>query len=64
MTVQSLLPARAVWSRYGVCSRTIDRWLGDPELKFPKPVVILKRRYWEAAKLEEWERQRAGRGAA
>ena len=31
----------AVAQRYGgVHPRTIDRWLADPELKFPKPIYI------------------------
>lgn len=59
MSEEALLPSRQVWSRYGVCSRTIDRWLADPRVAFPRPVQILTRRYWREADLVAWERARA-----
>ncbi len=50
----------AVAERYGgVDKRTIDRWLGKDELKFPKPIYIGARPLWDEAELEEWERTRA-----
>jgi hypothetical protein len=54
-----LLPARAVWERFGICDRTLDRWLESAALAFPRPIVIRKRRYWHLAALEAWERARA-----
>lgn len=53
-----LLPAREVWRRYGVVSKTIDRWERDPRLSFPKAIVVNKRRYWRTADLVDWERSR------
>jgi predicted DNA-binding transcriptional regulator AlpA len=42
--------------RYGVASRTIDRWLADADLGFPQPLVINGRRYWDLGEIEQWER--------
>ena len=58
MTTNTLLPARVVWSRYGVVERTLARWLDDGRLCFPRPVLINGRRYWREADLVEWERSR------
>ena len=49
------LPTREVMARYGVCDRTIDRWLADPKLCFPKPKIIRKRRYWDEADLDDFD---------
>lgn len=58
------LPARAVWSRYGVTSMTLHRWLRDPKLNFPEPTYLGRFRYWRLADLEAWERsQPRGRAA-
>lgn len=54
-----LLPARKVWERYGVADRTLDRWLTRPELRFPRPVVVNRRRYFRESDLLAWERFRA-----
>ena len=43
---EAFLPKRAVADRYGVCTRTVDRWEDDDGLGFPKSVEIRKRRYW------------------
>lgn len=53
------LPARRVWERYGVTDMTIDRWVKNPDLAFPKPVYIGRYRYWRISDLEAWERSRA-----
>jgi hypothetical protein len=52
------LPAKVVARRYGVVVRTIDRWLADPNLEFPKPEVVNHRRYWWVNKLRRWDRAR------
>ena len=50
----------AVAERYGdVDVRTIDRWLGDATLKFPRPMYIKTIPYWDERDLEKWERTRA-----
>jgi len=55
----SLVPSRLVLQRYLICDRTLDRWIVNKTLGFPKPIVINKRRYWRVAELVGWERARA-----
>ncbi|MCK8483948.1 AlpA family phage regulatory protein [Aliiroseovarius sp. S2029] len=43
----------------GISDMTLWRWLNDPELDFPKPVYIGKRRYWREADMGEWLQARA-----
>jgi hypothetical protein len=57
-TSRALLPASKVRLRYGVSFRTLDRWVADQALGFPRPVVISNRRYFRVADLEEFENQR------
>ncbi len=45
------LPIAAVEKRFGVCRRTIDRWMLTKG--FPQP-ARLGRRYWDRAMVEEW----------
>ena len=45
--------------RYRVDPRTLYRWDKQPELNFPKPIVINRRKYRYRHQLEAWERQRA-----
>ena len=52
-----MLPARAVWQRFGICDRTLDRWLASPCLHFPKPTIINRRRYWSLSDIEGWAAQ-------
>jgi hypothetical protein len=54
-----LVPTRDVLRRYSIVDRTLDRWLADPELGFPRPIVVRKRRYFHQRKLASWERQQA-----
>ena len=61
---EPLLPARRAWERFGVTPRTLDRWLQDERMSFPKPVVINSRRYWRESELAAWEQSRAKQGAA
>jgi predicted DNA-binding transcriptional regulator AlpA len=50
-----LLPARKTMQRYGIADRTLDRWVADPKLGFPRPVVINTKRYLRVADLRAWE---------
>jgi hypothetical protein len=59
---QKLLPTRQVCARYDVCFRTIGRWERNPDLNFPQPVMINRRKYYPEAALIEWDRARV-RGA-
>jgi hypothetical protein len=50
------LPARKVLERYGIVDRTLDRWLADAKLGFPRPAVINKRRYFDVDELDAFDR--------
>ena len=50
-----LLSTRRVMGRYGVCGRTIERWLADDSRGFPRPLKISRRRFWMRSELEDWE---------
>jgi predicted site-specific integrase-resolvase len=50
------LPAKPVAERYGVCDRTIERWVAAGDL--PSPVYIQGRRYWNEAELDQRDEAR------
>jgi hypothetical protein len=56
---ETYLPASKVKKRYGVTDMTLWRWLRDPKLGFPAPMIINRRRFWSTAALEQFERARA-----
>ncbi len=58
MNVSNYLTANQLCRRYGVCRRTISRWVQQPDLGFPKPTLINRRRYWPAEDLDVWEAER------
>lgn len=58
-TSSQLLPTRAVCRRYGVSDRTVARWERDPDLQFPQPVTINKRKYYDASALTAFDRAQA-----
>ena len=51
-------------ARYCVNPRTLRRWDENPEIGFPPPVLVRKRRFREVAGLEAWERQQAAQATA
>ncbi|WFU44200.1 DNA-binding protein [Bradyrhizobium sp. CB82] len=55
----ALIPTRQVAARYNVTLRSIDRWIRDPELGFPKPIQINTRNYFDEVELDDFDRQRA-----
>jgi hypothetical protein len=56
-----LLTARQACERYSKSLRTLNRWLNDPNLGFPKPMWINDRRHFSLAELKTWERRTAGK---
>ena len=38
----------------GVSDMTLWRWLKDPELAFPRPTYIGKRRYFRESEISAW----------
>ena len=52
-----LVAIRPVCARYGgVTPRTVTRWQNDPARKFPQPVIINGRRYWDESHLDRYDR--------
>ena len=57
-TQERLLPARQIWEHFGICSRTLSRWLAQGDLGFPRPIFVNGRRYWRLAEIEAWDHAR------
>jgi len=58
------LPSKVVTARFGVSRRTLDRWMRDVTLGFPRPLVINNRLYFSLSEIEAWETECAKRHAA
>ena len=43
----------------GISDMSLWRWLNDPKMGFPKPIVIQRRRYWREADVMSWIGERA-----
>jgi predicted DNA-binding transcriptional regulator AlpA len=56
------LTTRKVMARHCVSKRSLDRRLNDPDLDFPKPVMINNRRFWDEEALVTWETKQAAAG--
>jgi hypothetical protein len=41
--------------------RTLERWLRDPAIGFPKPMMINKRRFFRASDLHQFDAEKTGR---
>jgi len=53
----------AVAERYGdIDVRTVDRWVVDPALDFPRPMYINNVAYWDEDELNDWDRHCAAKG--
>lgn len=48
-----------VQQRYGISEMTMWRWENNEDLKFPKPMVVGRRKYFREEDLTAWERERA-----
>jgi predicted DNA-binding transcriptional regulator AlpA len=56
------LPTSKVLERYGISDMTLWRWLHSPEMGFPQPALIVKRRRrWTPAQLDEFDAACAAR---
>ena len=57
---ERLLSRRLVGQRYnGMCARTITRWVEDPRLGFPQPLIMNDRWFFRESELESFERRLA-----
>jgi predicted DNA-binding transcriptional regulator AlpA len=58
-TLDHLVTAPQLRNRLGgISDMTLWRWLRDPRLEFPKPLIVNRRRYWWLRDLEAWEATR------
>ena len=49
----------------GISAMTLHRWLNNPDLNFPKPQYLGRRRYWRESDIIQWlDAQADQRGAA
>jgi hypothetical protein len=60
----SWLTGTQVNQRYSISPMTRYRWERDPDLAFPMAMKINRRKFWQPAVLEIWERVRALASAA
>ena len=56
---KTFLPRKQVRERYSVADRTVARWVADPKLGFPQPLIINDRQFFPLDDLEAFERLRA-----
>lgn len=52
------LTSEDVRARYQVTDMTLHRWENDPTMGFPVPLRINRRRLWNPAELDAWDRAR------
>ena len=53
------VPAKVVLTRYSIGDQTLRRWLADPGIGFPRPLVVRRRRYFRVEDIEAWESARS-----
>jgi predicted DNA-binding transcriptional regulator AlpA len=65
-TDNKMIQARAVANRYDISTRTLDRWIRKPHLRFPQPIMVthdiagrVSARFWRIGDLIDWERRQA-----
>jgi predicted DNA-binding transcriptional regulator AlpA len=56
---QVYLTGSQVLARYQISEMTLWRWEHLPELGFPKPMRVGKRKFFKEEELTAWERNRA-----
>lgn len=57
-----LIPKSQVRAEFGVSSMTLWRWTRDPDLNFPQPVVIRRRKYRDADAIEAFQKAQREKG--
>jgi predicted DNA-binding transcriptional regulator AlpA len=51
--LKRLLTAKEVRQRFGgISDMSLWRWLDSETLNFPKPIYVMRRRFWEADAIE------------
>lgn len=60
---EKFLTGVQVRERYQRSHVTINRWISDPNIAFPKPMKVNSLNLWRLADLREWEKKQAGEAA-
>ncbi len=56
-----LIPSKPLREKLGgISDMTLWRWLNNPEIDFPRPIMISKRRYWRELGIDEWIKRMSG----
>ena len=55
-TSKKFLTASTLKKRYDISDITLDRWIKNEKLAFPRPMVVNRKRYFDEADIIEWER--------
>ena len=55
-TSRNFVPKRGVAERYGVSTRSVDRWRNNPSVGFPSPAMEINDRcYWAEEDLDAFD---------
>lgn len=49
-----MMAASEVCDRIGIVPMTLNRWLADPDLDFPRPVRVKRFRFWPEPEIAAW----------
>ena len=52
------LTRRQLRERYKCVDRTIARWIADPSLGFPQPIVIRERQFFDRLEVDDFDASR------
>jgi hypothetical protein len=58
------VPATRVAAEFGICRRSLARWILDEATGFPRPRIVHKRLYFERTAIETWKAATAVKGVA
>lgn len=60
-TTDRLLAPRTVLAEFEPppSLRTLDRWVADPRIGFPRPIYIAKRRYFREQEIADFKARKA-----
>ncbi len=59
MSAKQYITSRKIQDRFGISAMTLWRWERDKKLGFPTSTNINRRKYYDLAEIEVWERARA-----
>jgi hypothetical protein len=54
------LGTKAVAEFFDVTTMTVNRWVSNPDLDFPKPRVVQNRNYFSREECDSWMKKRDG----